>query len=103
MHGMQLKQEAHADSLERLSAAALSAGDCVSAFMYADRRCRVPPLARAHHYTIRAEALCRMGDRDSAVVDIAQALTLEPEDIQANRRMLAWGAPTQQLEAARTL
>lgn len=103
MQVMQLKQEAHADSLERLSAAALSAGDYVSAFMYADRRCRVLPLARAHHYTIRAEALCRMGELDSAVVDIAQALMLEPEDIQANRRLLAWGTPAQRAAAAQTL
>jgi GT2 family glycosyltransferase len=71
--------------------------------MYADRRCRILPLASSHHFALRAEALIRLGDRDSAVSDLATALELSPEDIQANRRMLSWGDAAQKAAAAQAL
>lgn len=71
--------------------------------MLADRRCRVLPHAEAHHFVLRAEALMRLGDRDGATSDIAAALALSPEDIQANRRMLSWGDAAQKQTAARAL
>ena len=52
---------------------------------------------------LRAEALYRMGERAGAVADLATALRIAPEDLAANRRMLAWGKPRQQAAAARTL
>lgn len=98
-----LSKEMHPESLERLCALALAAGDAETAFMYADRRCRIHPLAKAHHFTLRAETLMRRGDRDGALADVRTALGLAPDDIQANRRMLAWGDGDTQITAARTL
>jgi GT2 family glycosyltransferase len=98
-----LNKGLHPQSLERLCTAALSAGDAEAAFMLADRRCRVLPHAEAHHFVLRAEALMRLGDRDGATLDIAAALALSPEDVQANRRMLSWGDSAQKEAAARAL
>lgn len=103
MERIVLNKEAHPESLEQLCAAALSAGDVEAAFMYADRRCRIQPLAKPHHFTLRAETLMRLGDTSGAIADIETALALAPEDIQANRRMLSWGDTTQQISAARAL
>ena len=100
---MDLNPQSHSERLERLSVDALSAGDYLSAFMYADRRCRISPLANSHHYTLRAEALRRLGEHDSSLRDIAEALDLAPEDVHANRRMLTWGHGREREVAARTL
>ncbi len=103
MDRIALNKEMHPESLERLCATALAAGDAETAFMYADRRCRIHPLAKAHHFTLRAETLMRLGDKEAAIADIRTALALAPDDIQANRRMLAWGDGERQLAAAKTL
>jgi hypothetical protein len=100
---MVLSKDSHPESLERLCLAALSAREAEAAFMYADRRCRISPLPKAHHYTLRAEALHRLGELESAVTSVAAALALAPEDIQANRRMLAWGQGAERISAARAL
>lgn len=68
--------------------------------MFADRRCRIQPFAQSHHFSLRAEALMRLGDQAGAVADVVMALTLSPDDLQANRRMLAWGSSAQKLAAA---
>ena len=44
-----------------------------------------------------------MGDRATAIVDIATALELAPDDVAANRRMLAWGEGAQRVNAAKAL
>ncbi len=93
----------HAEALERLSLSALAAGDAAAALRFADRRCRIAPLAQAHHYTLRAEAAHQFGDTEAAVADTARALALAPDDPAANRRMLAWGHGAQRLAAARRL
>ena len=103
MKRMSLHKNLHPENLERLSIAALWAGELDAAFMYADRRCRIAPLAKAYHYTLRAEALSRLGERDSAILDVAKALELAPEDIQANRRMLDWDQGSRRTAAARML
>jgi len=43
-------------ALERFAAQALTAQDFVTAFKYADRRCRVEPPPAAHCFVLRAEA-----------------------------------------------
>ena len=73
------------------------------AFKFADRRCRIPPIVKAHHYTLRAEISYRMGYIDAAIADLVLALELAPDDIPANRRMLAWGTGQPQINAARRL
>jgi GT2 family glycosyltransferase len=95
--------EPHHQALETLCVKALQRGDLAAAFRLSDRRCRIRPLPEAHCYVLRAEALYRMGERAGAVADLATALRIAPEDLAANRRMLAWGRPGQQAAAARTL
>lgn len=82
---------------------ALRRGDLQAAYRLADRRCRIRPLPDSHCYVLRAEALHRMGDRAGAVDDLVKAIEIAPEDIIANRRMVVWGEPHQQLAAAKTL
>lgn len=96
-------EEHHHEALEQLAVQALSAGDARTAFKIADRRCRVSPLAQAHHFTLRAEAAYQLKDRCSALRDISRALELLPEDLAANRRMLAWGSKEDQVKAAEVL
>jgi GT2 family glycosyltransferase len=96
-------EERHHEALEQLAVQALSAGDAKTAFRFADRRCRIPPLAQAHHYTLRAEAFYQLKDRESALRDISRALELLPEDLAANRRMLAWGGKADQVKAAEVM
>jgi O-antigen biosynthesis protein len=100
---MILNKQLHAESLEQDCLRALAQGDGLAAFMFADRRCRVPPLAKAHHFVLRAEALRLLGEPAGALLDITRALEIAPEDVQANRRMLAWGRGPARSIAARVL
>jgi GT2 family glycosyltransferase len=95
--------EPHHQFLELSATRALSRGDARTAFELADRRCRISPPPEAHSYLLRAEAFFRLGERTAAIADVARALALAPDDIRANRRMLAWARGKQQAEAAATL
>ena len=100
---MLFKDNEHAQALEALSLQALSEGDLQRAFAFADRRCRIRPPARVHHYTLRAQISHQMGEREAAVSDIKKALAIAPRDLNANRRMLAWGEGPSRATAARVL
>jgi GT2 family glycosyltransferase len=89
--------------LEVLCAKALGRGDLAAAYRLSDRRCRIRPLPDPHCFVLRAEALYRMGDTTAAIDDLLVALRIAPDDVAANRRMLAWGRPALQLTAAKTL
>jgi O-antigen biosynthesis protein len=93
----------HHQALELLCVKALARGDIETAYRLADRRCRIRPLAEAHCFVLRAEALRRMGERAAALADLEAAIQIAPDDLAANRRMLAWGETGQQIAAARTL
>jgi GT2 family glycosyltransferase len=95
--------EPHHQFLELGATRALSRGDARTAFELADRRCRIAPPPEAHSYLLRAEALFRLDERTVAIADVARALALAPDDIRANRRMLAWARDERQAEAAATL
>src|ERR1700738_1509263 len=90
----------HHQSLERGAARSLTRGDFATAHRLGDRRCRIPPRPEPHCYVLRADALFGLQERDAAVADIARVLETSPEDIAANRRMLAWGCAEQQRDAA---
>jgi GT2 family glycosyltransferase len=92
--------EPHHQSLELLAVEALGRGDAVRAFKLADRRCRILPPPEPHSHIIRADASYQMGDQAAALSDIANALLLDPENLAANRRMLAWGEGAKQKRAA---
>lgn len=107
MHGIEEAAAAggmaHHQALEALATRALAAGDDAAAFALADRRCRIRPAPEAHAFVLRAEIHFRLGRRRFALVDLERALAVAPEDIAANRRLLAWGRGEQRLRAARTL
>lgn len=92
--------EPHHQSLELLSAQALAEGNAATAFKLADRRCRILPQPEPHSYLLRAEAFYRLGAKAAALADVAKALEISPDNAAANRRMLAWAAGTQQMQAA---
>jgi GT2 family glycosyltransferase len=89
--------------LERMAAEALKTRDFLSAFKYADRRCRVGPPSAAHCFVLRAEANWKLESREAALADLAAALLIDPSDIAANRRMLAWATGDQRRAAAASL
>jgi len=95
--------EPHHQSLELLAVQALANGDSLTAFKYADRRCRILPLAEPHCYVLRSEASFRIGAKKTAIADLTKALEIAPDDVAANRRMLAWARGPQQKEAALAL
>jgi GT2 family glycosyltransferase len=86
-----------------LCARALARGDWAAAYRLADRRCRIRPLADAHCFVLRGEALYRMGERSAAIEDVLEAVHIAPDDVSANRRLLAWGTTSQQVSAAKVL
>ena len=92
--------EPHYQSLERLAVKALASGHKDKAFAYADRRCRISPPPDPQSYTLRAEALFQMGERAAAIADLDRALHLAPDDIAANRRLLAFADGARKSEAA---
>src|ERR1044071_9186008 len=93
----------HHQSLELLATQALADGSIPKAFKFADRRCRIFPVPEPHCYVLRSEALFRMGASAIAISDLAKALEIAPNDIAANRRMLAWTQGQQQRQAALAL
>lgn len=95
--------EPHCESLELLAAVALADGNIGPAFKLADRRCRIPPVPEAHCYVLRGEASYQMGAEADAIADMAKALDIAPDNIAANRRMLAWTNGREQIKAALTL
>jgi GT2 family glycosyltransferase len=103
LHRPELLAEPHHQALEVLCARALERGDWTAAYRLADRRCRISPLADAHCFVLRAEALYRLGEKSAAIDDLLEAIHIAPDDVSANRRLLAWGAPSQQASAAKVL
>ncbi|WP_284416888.1 MULTISPECIES: glycosyltransferase [unclassified Bradyrhizobium] len=93
----------HHLELERATIAALERGDHRRAFALADRRCRISPPATARAHLLRAEALHHLGLADAAAGAVTKAWELEPENLAAARRMMAWTAGREQLEAAKTV
>jgi len=100
---MLFDEETHFAALEALSLRCLSEGDLTQAFRLADRRCRIPPIAEAHHFTLRGEISHMLGHTSDALADLKRALDLAPEDLAANRRVLLWGTGKDQVEAAQRL
>jgi O-antigen biosynthesis protein len=89
--------------LERRAALALTAGDFLAAFMYADRRCRTAPPPTSHSFVLRAHAAWRLGRHGAALDDLAEALEIDPSDLSANRRMLVWSKEDDRRQAATRL
>ncbi|ABE61911.1 glycosyl transferase, family 2 [Nitrobacter hamburgensis X14] len=89
--------------VERMAAQALNAQDFLAAFKYADRRCRVGPPSAAHCLVLRAEANWRLERKEAALADLAEALLVDPSDLAANRRMLAWANDDRRRTAAASL
>ncbi|WP_438277302.1 glycosyltransferase family 2 protein [Nitrobacter sp.] len=88
--------------LERMAAQAITDQDFLAAFKYADRRCRIGASA-AHCFVLRAEANWQLKRREAAMADVAEALLIDPSDLAANRRMLAWATDDRRQAAATNL
>jgi GT2 family glycosyltransferase len=95
--------ERHNQALEAMAIQALADDRPFDALRYADRRCRVQPSARANQYILRADSRHRCGFVGAAILDIRTALGLAPDDLAANRRLLAWSKGHEQIEAANRL
>jgi GT2 family glycosyltransferase len=89
--------------LERRAALALTADDFTTAFMYADRRCRIAPPPTSHCFVLRAQAAWRLGRHAAALEDLEEAIEIDPTSVAANRRALAWATDDVRLKAARRL
>jgi O-antigen biosynthesis protein len=100
---LKIFEEPHHQALEFLSVRALASGDIATAFRLSDRRCRIKPTPEPHCYVLRADAQFRMGDKRTALRDIARVIEIDPNNIVANRRMLTWSEGPSQHEAANTL
>jgi GT2 family glycosyltransferase len=85
-------QQPHHQVLEILAAKALAGQDFVTAFKFADRRCRIDPPPLAHSYVLRAEAAYNIGDKSAALADLTSALKISPHDAAATRRLFAWAS-----------
>ncbi len=103
LHDLERFGGPHHQALEVLCVKALQRGDIETAYRLSDRRCRIRPLAEAHCFVLRSEALYRMGERAAALADLDTAIQIAPDDLAANRRILAWAEAEQQIAAARTL
>jgi O-antigen biosynthesis protein len=103
MNPLLLEYDGHHDALASLGASALVKGDPKTAFLLADRRCRVSPLAGPAHFVLRAEAARRLGHRKIAIDSLRTAIEIDPHHRQANQRMLAWGADEEKISAAKAL
>lgn len=104
MDPLLLDDEIHHDVLTLLGARALQAEDPEAAFLLADRRCRVRPIAGPEHFVLRAEAAWRLGYREIAMASLRGALEIDPQHWEANKRIILWGVnDDDKLQAARAL
>ena len=103
MDPLLLDYDVHHNALALLGARALVKGHPKTAFLLADRRCRVLPFAGPEHLVLRAEAAWRLGRQKIAIDSLRAALEIDPRHRQANRRMLAWGADDEKISAAKAL
>lgn len=79
-----LIEEHHAEQLTAAATYALRESRYRDAFMYADRRCRIKPIADASDYLLRACILSRIGEHDLARADLKTALEIDPNHQLAN-------------------
>jgi GT2 family glycosyltransferase len=93
----------HYLELEQLAADALKRADYASALQYSDRRCRILPLPLPHCFVMRAEAAWHLGRTKHALDDLDQALSIDPHDLLANRRMMVWAKDQRRQTAAMRL
>lgn len=82
----------HTSSLLRASAEYYKNGNLIRAWELIDRYCRVTSKPKVSDYVYRAQILHQLGRKTLALKDIESALKLEPESIDANRRLLAWSS-----------
>jgi len=102
-NGTAILDEPHYLALESLAARALADDEPERAFALSDRRCRIDPVPQPHCYLLRAEASFRAGQPGYAIDDLVEVLDIAPDDLEANRRMLAWSTGRRQRAAARAL
>ncbi|MCJ2134017.1 glycosyltransferase [Methylobacterium sp. J-026] len=98
-----LDPDRHLQALSRIAAEALLAGAWETAYVAADRLCRLSVRARARGFLFRAEAVRRLGDAAHARADIEKALELDPTDTLVNLHALRFAEGEARLDAAQAL
>jgi GT2 family glycosyltransferase len=92
----------HSDALALLCAEALKRGPPDTAFMFADRKCRLSA-PTAYDLTLRALASRLMNEIGYAQADLARAFEIDPMNDLVIANVLDWGDPALQPIAAATL
>ena len=98
-----LPRAKHHLDLEREIVRALENHDYRRAFGLADRRCRVLPRPGSRIHLLRAEALHHLGLVHAAIESVSEAHQLDPDDLLAARRMMAWSSGEHRFDAALTV
>ena len=88
LYAMLLTPSSQALGLNRAAADALGQDWGLAAYAFADRRCRIAPVARARDYLLRAEASHRLGDHEGAAADVRLARDLDPLDPLVHQQAL---------------
>jgi O-antigen biosynthesis protein len=91
LHARFLDAHWHASALNSLAAAALQDRSACWAYLFADRRCRIKPLAGVSDYLLRADALMMLGDEEAAHRDILTAYAIEPGNSYVRQRLQRYG------------
>ena len=89
----------HNEALALLCANALRMGRPEAAFMFADRRCRLPT-PTAYDFMLRATASRLMNETSHAEADLARAFEIDPTQDFVISNVLAWGPTALQPIAA---
>lgn len=98
-----LHPDRHLLALSRIAGEALLAGAWDTAYVVADRLCRLSVRARARGYLFRAEAARRLGDGAQAQADIALAQEADPTDTLVNLHALRFAEGDARRDAAQAL
>lgn len=85
----------HTASTLKASGASYNDKDLLESWELIDRYCRIALNPEPGDYVFRAQILHQMGHKALAIQDLERALKLDPENNDANRRLLAWAGSHQ--------
>ena len=98
-----LDPDRHVDALHLLAVRRLAQRDGPSAFMFADRLCRVTRGIESRALLLRAEALRALNDLDGAATDTRRAFAIDPADPDVVAAALRTCPPEGRVALARSL
>lgn len=94
----------HNASILRNAILEFNEGSIKKAWELIDRYCRVELNPKPSDYVFRAQILHQIGQQTLSIRDLERALKIEPENVGANRRLLAWAqSPCRRMAGALNL